>query len=118
MAFWNWKKKTQEEPVTEVIELNRDVALSEAASTLGRAGDLASRQEDTDNLLQVAAGWIQLSHRLDGPEDAVLDSVPRVMQTGFAPGLDLTIPPEVPDPDVEDKCRIRIYYVAHKPLPG
>ena len=89
---------------TEVIELNRDVALSEAASTLGRAGDIASNQKDTDGLLQVAAGWLQLAHRLDPVVDDGVDSeIPKSRYTmGFSPMHDETRIPEGPNPDVED----------------
>lgn len=96
---FRWKKR-EPEP-TEIIELSRDVALSEAATTLGRTAEIAVKRKDTDGLLQVVAGWIELSHRLDEPEPEkdVMEDKPRI---GFHPPEDLTRIPEVPDPDVED----------------
>lgn len=100
---WNIFRRKARPADNEVIELDRNVALSEAASSLGRAGDIASKRQDTDNLLQVAAGWIELSHRLDNPiTDDVESKTEERTPMGFTPRPDTTKIPEAPDPDVED----------------
>lgn len=47
------------------IELDANGALSLAAETLMRAADVAEKINDTETLLNVAAGWIEIYARLE-----------------------------------------------------
>lgn len=55
----------QKKAPPEEIMLDRERALEEAAMALSRAAEHADRKEDIDNLLQVAAGWMELSTRFE-----------------------------------------------------
>lgn len=90
------KKK---QPVEERIDLTFEVALTEAANVLARAGEIASKKEDVVALLQVANGWMQVSRDLDM---GTAPPAPERPIVGFTPPATNTDVPERPDPDVED----------------
>lgn len=97
-SFIPFGKRRKEVEPEQPTDLNYDVALTEAANTLVRVADIASKKNNVEALLQVANGWFQMARELEAPPSMNQERQP----VGFTPPKDETHIPERPDPDVED----------------
>ena len=73
----------------EVFEITADSMLSQAVETLFVAKDKADMLNDTDGLMRIAAGWMELYEHLNGTE-----RMEKKMPLGFTGGLRGTPEPE------------------------
>lgn len=64
-----------------IVILNADSALGFAAETLDKATDMAEKMNDTQALMKIAGGWMEIHEYLSGTPH----HEPRKQPLGFAP---------------------------------
>ena len=86
------KKKTQED---DTVTLNAGVCLAQAGQTLLDATEMAKFMNDTESMLSIAAGWMELAERFDpSPE----------LSGRKKPPLGFSTFPMSKDEDDDDEC--------------